>query len=71
MVLGQLPPRKTAPRTIATEDNYPPENCPLTIKFPPKIMTSTQANSPEDYALSTSTIIKSLFKQKLFFKAAS
>ena len=34
-------------------------------------MTSTQANSPEDYALSTSTIIKSLFKQKLFFKAAS
>ena len=58
-------------RTIAPEDNYPPENCLLTIKFLPKIMASTQANSPQDYALSRSTIIKNLFKQKLFFKAVS
>ena len=66
MVLGKLPPR-----IISTEDNYPPENCPLTIKFALKIMASTQASSPQGYALSTSTIIKNLFKQKLFFKAAS
>ena len=41
-VLGQLPPRK-----IAREENCPPENCPLTVKFPPKIIAPAQTNSPQ------------------------
>ena len=48
---GQFPPRiivskKNYPRTIAPEDNCRPENCPLTVKFPPKTITPTQVNSP-------------------------
>ena len=46
-------------------DDCPPENCPLAIKFPPKIILPTQAiplkeyyKWTENYALSTSTIIK-------------
>ena len=34
-------------QTIALEDNFPPDNCPLTTKFPPLIITPTQTNSPQ------------------------
>ena len=49
MVQGQLPPRKITPRTIAPEENCLPENCPLTIKFPPKIIASTQGIPLKEY----------------------
>ena len=52
-----MPPRKIAPRIIAPKENYPldscprekltPANCPLTMKFPSKIVAPTQANSPQ------------------------
>ena len=42
-----MPPRKISPWTIAPEDNWPLENCPLNIKFPPKIIAPTQVNSPQ------------------------
>ena len=52
VVLGQFSPKKIAPRTIAPEtialeENYPLKNCPLTIKFLPKIIASTLANVPQ------------------------
>ena len=80
-------------RTIVPVENRPSDNCPsdnwpqriiaprkiapLTIKFPPKTIPRTLANSPKDtyewteenYALSTSTIIKESFYQKFFFQA--
>ena len=83
---GQLPPRKITPRTIAPEDNcntspspsprkFPPHykifsenNCCHSSKFPSK---STTSEHEENYALSTSTLIKESFYQKLFFKAAT
>ena len=42
LVLGQLPPRKIAPRTIARKGNNPQKIAPLTIKIPPKIIALTQ-----------------------------
>ena len=44
---GQLPSRKIDPRAIAPEENYSPENCPLIIKFPSKIIAPTQGNPPQ------------------------
>ena len=69
IVLGQLPPRKIAPRTIAPEDN-----CSLIIKLPPKIVALTQATSRQkvlrvNYEFSTSN--KESFYRKLVFKAAN
>ena len=59
-VLEQLPPRKTFPLDIFNFDDCCPRNCPqgklpppllkiylLIIKFPPKIVASSQANSPQ------------------------
>ena len=41
--LGKLPPQKTqrSPRTIASKENCSLENCPLTLKFPLKIIAPT------------------------------
>ena len=69
MVLGQLPPRKIAPWTIAPKDN-----CSLIIKLPPKIVALTQATSRQkvlrvNYEFSTSN--KESFYRKLVFKAAN
>ena len=52
MVLPQLPPRKIAPQIIvpwiiAPKKNSPPDNCPLTINFPSKIIAPTQANTSQ------------------------
>ena len=43
----QLPSRKIDPRAIAPEENCSPENCPLIIKFPSKIIAPTQGNPPQ------------------------
>ena len=63
---GQLPLRKSAPWTIAPDENYPPGNCPLTIKFSPKMIAPLKQIllkeyyewTEGNYALSKSTIIK-------------
>ena len=49
---GQLHSRiialeESSSRTVAPEDNCLPENCPLSIKFLPKIIAPTQVNSSQ------------------------
>ena len=45
IVRGQVPPRQLPPRKIDLQTIVPEENCPLTIKFPSKIIVPIPANS--------------------------
>ena len=44
---GELPSGQLPLRIIAREENCPPENCSLTVKFPRKIIAPAQTNFPQ------------------------
>ena len=42
-----IAPQIIVPWIIAPKKNFPPDNCPLTINFPSKIIAPTQANTSQ------------------------